>query len=60
MFESGDKVVLVIGKSAHKRTISDVDVENNAVYLMEGGDAFYNDTGYVWGTEKSIKRIVHA
>ncbi len=58
MFEAGDKVVLVIGKSAHKRTV--LEIFKGAVLLAEGGDAFENKTGYVYGTEKSIKRIVHA
>ncbi len=59
MFEQGDKVNLVIGDSKHVRTVLEIDLENDAVYLAEGGDCFYNSTGLVWGSEKNIKKIVN-
>ncbi len=58
MFEAGDKVILNIGKAKFKRTV--LEVFNGAVYLAEGGDAFHNETGKVWGNVKKHKFITAA
>ena len=55
MFKKGDKVKMLIGGSSFGRTVS--EVENGAVYLAEGGDAFDNKTGLVYGGGKVSKRI---
>lgn len=56
MFEAGDKVILNIGGTKFKRTV--LEVVDGAVYLAEGGDAFHNETGVVWGG--GSKFITHA
>ena len=55
MFKVNQKVKLIIGSQTFIRTVS--EIYQGAVYLAEGGDAFDDKTGKVFGGSKLNKFI---
>ena len=55
MFKSNQKVKLIIGNVTYNRTIN--YVEDDAVYLKEGGQCFHNESGLAWNAKTNSKII---